>query len=265
MDVSAPIHGDQVRIRDLMVSFDQGPPVLQITDLACEPGDFVAVVGPSGCGKSTLLRVMAGLQSATSGEVHVGDSESDTDRDSNSTDTNSFVFQDPALLPWRTALDNIRLPLQLQKIPVVEQMTAAHAARELVGLSSTDEQKLPKELSGGMRMRISLARALVTDPSLMLLDEPLAAIDDILREQLLVELSSIWYRRRWTGVMVTHNVDEAVFVSQRVIVMAADPGRITAEVAVPLPFPRSEPLRATPEFAAITGQVRAALRESSDA
>lgn len=258
MDVSAQYQGADLRIQHLSVAFD-GASVLQNIELKCHAGEFVAVVGPSGCGKSTLLRVLAGLQQPTSGEVQVG--RKDDIGGTRLAALRSFVFQDAALLPWRTALDNIRLPLQLRRVGSSQQLTAARAARELVGLSPSDEGKLPKELSGGMRMRVSLARALVTEPSLMLLDEPLAAIDDILREQLLVELSSIWRARRWTGVMVTHNVDEAVFVSQRVLVMAANPGRITAEILVPLPFPRIEQLRATAAFAAITGQVRAALRE----
>ncbi|TWT33060.1 ABC transporter ATP-binding protein [Blastopirellula retiformator] len=227
--------------------------VIAPTDLTIERGQFVSLVGPSGCGKSTLLRLIAGLESVSSGDLTIDEQHP------GKTQT-AFVFQDPTLLPWRTAQANIRLPLELLGLADGEHLAKIPSAIQLVGLRQEDAGKLPRMLSGGMRMRVSLARALVTDPQVLLLDEPFAALDDILRQQLNEELLSIWKQRRWTGVFITHNVAEAVFLSQRVLVMSARPGRIVADVPIKFDAPRDADLRASAEFAATCGAISHHLR-----
>jgi NitT/TauT family transport system ATP-binding protein len=172
-----------------------------------------------------------------------------------------FVFQDPNLLPWRDVRQNIALPLELQHVARGELDQRVAVAYRLVGLRTEDLKKLPKMLSGGMRMRVSFARAIVTQPDIMLMDEPFAALDDLSRQQLNEELLRVWMDQGWTSLFVTHNVAEAVFLSQRVLVMATRPGRLAAELEVPFPYPRDAGLRATPEFAALTGQISRSLRE----
>jgi NitT/TauT family transport system ATP-binding protein len=223
-------------------------------------GQFVSVVGPSGCGKSTLLRVVAGLLAPTSGTVQVAGQLPTTAR---RTSTRlSFVFQDATLLPWRCVRDNVRLPLELRHSPPDEQQARAEQAIALVGLEEA-AGRFPGELSGGMRMRVSLARALVTQPELLLLDEPFGALDDITRHSLNDELLRLWQARQCTSMFVTHNISEAVYLSQRILVLSARPGRIVADVPVPLPAPRTAELRATPEFARIVGEVAASLRRAA--
>ena len=241
--------------------FDSGAPVLNQVSFAVRSGEFVALLGPSGCGKSTLLRLVAGLMYPTSGDLLVaGRSPEEARR----VDTRvAFVFQDPTLLPWRTVTENIRLPFQLQGVARNDSIPRIAAALELVGLNQADARKRPRQLSGGMRMRVSLARALVTQPNLLLLDEPFAALDDVLRQQLNEELVRIWQQSGWTAVFVTHNVAEAVFLSQRVLVMTSRPGTILAETAVPFAYPRTPNLRATVEFAQLTAALSARLREAA--
>ena len=249
--------GPEIKLLGVSVRFGDSQAALADLKLHCRGGEFVSVVGPSGCGKSTLLRVIAGLQRPTAGTVQIGDDDSSEYRRQT-----GFVFQQPTLLPWRRLLDNIALPLELRGMSREKRRDEARRVCELVGLSVDDEAKLPRMLSGGMRMRVSLARTLVTHPKVMLLDEPLAAIDDILRNQLLVELAELWRQGKWTTVLVTHNVAEAVFISQRVIVMSPRPGRIVDELPIPFEYPRQSELRATARFAELTGQVTAALHTS---
>ncbi|PQO35161.1 ABC transporter ATP-binding protein [Blastopirellula marina] len=230
--------------------------VIAPTDLTIDRGQFVSLVGPSGCGKSTLLRLIAGLEEATAGELVI-------DQQPPAKTQTAFVFQDPTLLPWRTTHDNIRLPLELLGQADAQHLAKIPSAIRLVGLRDEDSRKLPRMLSGGMRMRVSLARALVTDPQVLLLDEPFAALDDILRQQLNEELLAIWKQRGWTGVFITHNVAEAVFLSQRVLVMSARPGRIIADVPIEFDAPRNADLRATAEFAAQCGVVSHHLRKGA--
>lgn len=238
----------------IQVTFaDQQPAVLDQLDLEVERGEFVTVLGPSGCGKSTLLRLIAGLQPLTSGRLDVGEPGEPPQL--------GFVFQDPTLLPWRTVLDNIRLPLELQRQPLEQQLQAARQSLQLIGLSEDDALKYPRMLSGGMRMRVSLARSLVTEPDLLLLDEPFAALDEILRQQLNEELLAVWQERQQTIVFVTHNVSEAVFLSQRVCLMQATPGLIVDEIEIPFRYPRESTLRGEPEFGAMVQQVSTRLRE----
>ncbi len=243
-----------VQARGVAMQFASGQTVVRDVDLTVRRGELVSLVGPSGCGKSTLLRMIAGLLSPTSGKLSVSVGSTDDSR-------TAFVFQDSNLLPWRNVFDNIRLPLELRGLPMSEQRAAAESSLSLIGLKPADAVKRPRMLSGGMRMRVSLARALVTRPALLLLDEPFAALDDLLRQQLNEELLRIWRQQGWTGIFVTHNVAEAVFLSQRVLVMSQSPGRIMAEIAVPFGASREPELRSTAEFAKLTGEVSRCLRE----
>lgn len=243
------------------MAYGDAAPTLTGIDLSIAQGEFVSIVGPSGCGKSTLLRLVAGLRSATSGELTVagrGPGHSETKA--------AFVFQEPNLLPWRSVAGNIRLPLELDQSAgssITNRDELIEQTIRQIGLSPEDASKRPSELSGGMRMRVSLGRALVTSPDIMLLDEPFAALDDILRQQLNEELQRLWWSRRWTGLFVTHNVSEAVFLSQRVLVMSQSPGTILEAVDIPFEFPRAPELRAEPEFARLTGLVSQHLRRAA--
>lgn len=236
-------------------TFGRGPAVLEGVSLAVRPGEFVAVVGPSGCGKSTLLRMIAGLEKPDAGTLRVSHGG-----DAGRPGRTAFVFQEPALLPWRTVAGNIGLPLELDGVPKVERAAKVAASLDLIGLTAGDAAKFPRQLSGGMRMRVSLARALVTGPDLLLLDEPFAALDDMLRQRLGEELRRLWCNQKWTAAFVTHNVAEAVFLAERVVVMARNPGRIAAEVAVPFGPVREPELRGEPEFARLVGEIGRVLR-----
>ncbi len=239
-----------IEIHELEKQFGSDSPVLAVDRLSIAPGEFVSLVGPSGCGKSTLLRLIAGLETPSSGMLQLDESTS-AER--------AFVFQDANLIPWRTARENVRLPLELRGSVSREDHAAIDAAIRMVGLQDADGKKYPRMLSGGMRMRVSLARALVTEPSILLLDEPFAALDDMLRNQLNEQILEIWQRQQWTGLFVTHNVAEAVFLSQRILVMQARPGRIVADMQVPFAYPRESSLRNDPEFASFCGEVVSTL------
>lgn len=228
-------------------------------DTRIPAGQFVSIIGPSGCGKSTFLRLIAGLLQPTAGAITIaGESPVQARRQ---TTPISFVFQDATLLPWRSVLANVQLPLELLRVPKSEIVGKANAAIELVGLADF-ASKFPNELSGGMRMRVSLARALATQPKLLLLDEPFGALDDITRGQLNDELLRLWLSSGWTSVFVTHNIAEAVFLSERVIVVGPRPGRIVADVPISISQPRTAQLRATAEFARLTGQIGDQLRRA---
>ncbi len=230
--------------------FATGTVALTGVDLCLNPGDFVTVVGPSGCGKSTLLRLASGLDEATAGTVGV------------TAASTSYVFQDPTLLEWRSAATNVELVGELRGVPRDERRRRAQEALELVGLAGFERQH-PRQLSGGMRMRVSLARALVAEPELALFDEPFGALDEITRLQMQTELQKLFRLKAFAGLFITHSVSEAVYLSTRVLVMSGRPGRIVAEVPVPFDYPRPPELRHTPEFAALTGRVSAALGEHS--
>ena len=240
-------------------TYANGTVALQDIGFRVDEGQFVSLVGPSGCGKSTLLRVIAGLAPISSGEVLVEGLPPKRARQERG-DT-AFVFQDPTLMPWRDVLGNVELPLELRGTPKEERRATALKALETVGLTDV-ARSYPRELSGGMRMRVSLARALAAHPRLLLMDEPFGALDEITRQRLNGELLRICALAGWTVVFVTHNVFEAVFLSSRILVMSRRPGRIVAEVPVDLPYPRVPEIRTSPEYSRIVAQVVDLLEEA---
>jgi len=235
-----------------------GVSILDSVKMHVAEGEFVSLLGPSGCGKSSLLRLVAGLVSPSDGGVSIRGEPAMRFRQERH--GMALVFQEPRLLPWRNVCQNIALPLELSGVPSEKQQELLTASLDLVGLRREDQRKYPRMLSGGMRMRVALARALVTQPKVLLLDEPFAALDDLLRQQLNEELLRIWTERSPTTLFVTHNISEAIFLSQRIIVMSNHPGRIKAEIKVPFDYPRESSLRATPEFAEQVGIVANELR-----
>jgi NitT/TauT family transport system ATP-binding protein len=251
---------DQIHLlaRGFGYVFPGGTEALRDVTLRVRAGEFVAIVGPSGCGKSTWLRLVAGLLGGGQGELLVRDQNPVSARRSGN--ELAFVFQTPTLLPWRTVEKNIRLPLELRGMANEEGRARVDELLALVGLDEF-RHAYPHSLSGGMRMRVSLARALVTRPRLLLLDEPFAALDDITRQRLNEELLTLWQRDRVTALFVTHNVGEAAFLAERVIVMSPRPGTILHEIEIPFPHPRSPGLRGEPEFARLTGEIGRLLRE----
>jgi NitT/TauT family transport system ATP-binding protein len=233
----------------ISMTFPDGTHAVNDVSFDVAPGEFVTVVGPSGCGKSTLLRIASGLTVQSSGTVRV-------DRDDL-----GYVFQDPTLLQWRTVRGNVELIAELHGISKAERRQRADDAIKLVGLAGA-EKKYPKQLSGGMRMRASLARSLVMKPKVFLFDEPFAAVDEITRERLNDELMRLFSIEHFAGLFITHSISEAVFLSTRVLVMSARPGHIVGEFAVPFTYPRLPELRFEPEFAELSGEVSRVLREA---
>lgn len=238
------------------MTFAGGVQALRHVSFATKAGEFVSLVGPSGCGKSTLLRLVAGLLAPSTGRLTVAGKSPRQARD---TLRVSFVFQDATLLPWRSAERNVALPLELAGVPRDVRRQRAIAGLRRVGLGDFSARP-PRELSGGMRMRVSLARAMVTQPELLLLDEPFGALDDLTRQSLGEDLLGLWNERPWTALFVTHNIAEAAFLSTRILVMSPRPGTIVADVPVPFPAQRSPELRAQPDFARFVGEVAAQLR-----
>jgi NitT/TauT family transport system ATP-binding protein len=224
--------------------------------LAVGQGEFVAIVGPSGCGKSTLLRILGGLLAPTSGQVYLDGMPLRSPRSEV-----GYVFQSVNLMPWRTALRNVTLPLEVAGAPVRERVQRAQDLLALVGLQGFEEA-YPRQLSGGMAQRVAIARALVCDPEVLLFDEPFGSLDALSREQMNVELLRIWRARRVTALMVTHSLQEAIFLADRVLVMSPRPGSICAEVNVDLPRPRTLAVMYTEFFGALSRQVREALGPS---
>ncbi len=236
---------------------------LQATDLAVAQNDFVTILGPSGCGKSTLLRIVAGLDVPTGGEVLLGGA-----RITGPGADRGMVFQSYTLFPWLTVLDNVCFGLRERGLPRAQQLEAAHAFLRKVGLRGF-EQHFPKQLSGGMQQRVAIARALANRPRMLLMDEPFGALDHQTRELMQELLLGIWEAERTTVLFVTHDIDEAVFLGSRVVVMSARPGRIKLDRAVPLPHPRHYAVKTTPAFTALkaelTEQVRDEVRASQAA
>jgi len=229
------------------LTYPDGTEALRNTNVSVASGEFVSIVGPSGCGKSTLLRIASGLIAPTCGST-------------NRTGTVQFVFQDSTLLPWRSVRRNVSLNLELQKAGKSETEKRTNSALELVGLLDSAE-KLPRQLSGGMKMRTSLARSLVCEPDLYLFDEPFAALDEFSRERLNVELLAMLSTRNAASLFVTHSIAEAVFLSHRVLVMSPRPGTIVQEFVIPFGPDRQQDLRYSPEFARLSGEIAQSLRE----
>jgi NitT/TauT family transport system ATP-binding protein len=224
-------------------------------DLEVREGEFVALLGPSGCGKSTALRLIAGLSDPSRGEVVWSSPPREQERNSHAI---GFVFQEPTLMPWANVFANVFLPLRLKGIDV--RTAAPRIARVLDRVGLADFNKTyPRELSGGMRMRVSLARALVTDPELLLMDEPFAALDEITRFRLNNDLSALWQALGKTVVFVTHSVFESVYLSNRIVVMTPRPGRVFAEIAIDAPYPRDESFRTSAEYAGYCRKTSQAL------
>jgi len=229
-------------------TFPDGTQALHDVDLAVDRGEFVAVVGPSGCGKSTLLRLASGLDGPTTGRVDVASKRV------------GYVFQDPTLLPWRTVRRNVELLAELEHLPKAERQARVTEAIGLVGLKGFEKHR-PRSLSGGMRMRTSLARSLVLQPDVFLFDEPFGALDEMSSERLNDELLALFADRGFAALFITHSVAEAVYLSTRVVVMSPRPGQILGAVSVPFPYPRHPDLRYTEEFAKVAGEVSDLLRD----
>jgi NitT/TauT family transport system ATP-binding protein len=227
--------------------YPDGTHALSETSFDVRPGEFVTVVGPSGCGKSTLLKIASGLNKPTTGSVDVDRSKV------------GYVFQDATLLQWRNVQRNVELLAELEGVPKADRTRRAAEAISLVGLDGF-ERKYPKQLSGGMKMRASLARSLVLDPSVFLFDEPFGAVDEITRERLNDEVIALFARKGFAGLFITHSISEAVFLSTRVLVMSARPGRLVADFPVDFAYPRVPDLRFEPEFAQLSGEISHALR-----
>lgn len=244
---SSRAQGVKVGLRNVHRTFPGGITAVAGIDLAIAAGEFTALLGPSGCGKSTLLRMIAGLDSPSAGEIHIEPKPSI-----------AYVFQDAHLLPWRSVLRNVALPLELRGVEHSSRVTAAKDAVAQVGLSDFINS-YPAQLSGGMRMRVSLARALVTNPDLLLLDEPFAALDEITRGQLDLQLRELWRARMMTVIFVTHSIIEAAFLAERAIVFTRRPARIVIDHPIDLPVERHSSLRGEPRFARETGVLLQAL------
>nr|WP_165137815.1 ABC transporter ATP-binding protein [Microbacterium amylolyticum] len=231
------------------MTYDGGTVALENIDIRVRRGELVTVVGPSGCGKSTLLRIAAGLENNTEGEC------------TTFTDRIGFVFQDATLLPWRTVRKNVELLAELDGARAHQREVMAQNAIDLVGLSGF-EQAMPRQLSGGMKMRASLARSLTLEPDLFLFDEPFGALDEITRQRLNDELLKLFVARGFAGLFITHSVAEAVYLSTRVVVMSGRPGRIVDTVEIPFEMPRDPDVRFTAEFGELVGRVSHALKEA---
>jgi NitT/TauT family transport system ATP-binding protein len=229
-------------MRDITMTFPDGTRAIDGVDLSIERGEFVTVVGPSGCGKSTLLRIISGLQQPTSGSCNVDSKHL------------GYVFQDSVLLPWRNVRKNVELNAELQGVPKERRQESAQNAIDLVKLND-HVTKFPHQLSGGMKMRCSLARSLVSQPQVFLFDEPFGALDEMTREHLNDELLNIFLQEKFAGLFITHSIQEAVFLSTRVIVMSSQPGRFTSEHKIDFPFPRVPDIRYSAEFAQLCGRI----------
>jgi NitT/TauT family transport system ATP-binding protein len=245
-----------VALRDVGKTFPSGTVALAGLDLDVRQGEFLSLLGPSGCGKSTALRIVAGLTEPTQGAVE-WTAAAKTENENRL----GFVFQEPTLMPWANVSNNVLLPLKLKGVAAEQASKRVAAALERVGLQNFGTA-YPRELSGGMRMRVSIARALVTEPALLLMDEPFAALDEITRFKLNNDLLQVWQALRTTVVFVTHSVFESVYLSSRIVVMAARPGRVFTEVAIDAPYPRDQTFRTSADYAALCRRTSEALSQA---
>jgi NitT/TauT family transport system ATP-binding protein len=245
-----------IQVENLQKSFRGKARTIGDLGLEVRTGDFVSLLGPSGCGKSTLLKLLAGLSAASGGSISIDGMSPKAARE-----FISFIFQDPTLLPWRTVAANIALALEFEGIPRADQAPLVEGVLKMVGLGHVADY-YPRQLSGGMKMRVSIARALITTPRLILMDEPFGALDEITRNHLNEEVLRLKERQNWTAVFVTHSVHEAVFLSNRVMLMRTGPGTITREIPIPFGFPRTSELRRNPEYLGLVGEVSDALAET---
>lgn len=242
-----------IAIANLSKAYPNDKEVIRDLSVSAMAGEFVSLLGASGCGKSTLLRMIAGLSPISGGAIHI-----DGMIPKDAIKLMSFVFQDPALLPWRSVARNVELALEFEGVPVALRPSRIATVLNLVGLRDVDAY-YPRELSGGMRMRVSLARALVTTPRILLMDEPFSALDEMSRNRLNEELLALQEQHRWTTLFVTHSIAEAVFLSNRIVLMGANPGRIVQEIDIPLGARRNATLRSEPAFLSLVGRVSEAL------
>lgn len=244
-----------IRMQNVRRQFGADVVAVDNMTLTINEGDFLSLLGPSGCGKSTALKMIAGLLPVTSGKIEVTQREGQSEKDL------GFVFQEPTLLPWTTVFDNVWLPLRLAGVSRTDATDRIRQALADVGLSKF-EAAYPRALSGGMKMRVSIARAMVTRPRTLLMDEPFAALDEITRMKLNNDVIRLAADHRLTVVFVTHSVFESVYLSNRVVVMAARPGRVSADLNIAAPWPRDETFRTTPEYAEECRRVSVALKET---
>jgi NitT/TauT family transport system ATP-binding protein len=246
-----------IRLQDIGKVYPNGTVAVQNANLEAGEGEFLCFVGPSGCGKSTVFNMIAGLTKITSGSLEVLGT---TPKEARGENEIAFVFQEHTLLPWANLLDNVTLPLTLRHVSKKERVAEGERVLELVGLK--DYMKvLPRQLSGGMKMRVSIARALISRPKLLLMDEPFGALDEITRQSLQDELLKIWRQDKKMSVLfITHNVFEAVFLSTRVVVMTPRPGKISEVIEIPFPFPRGDDFRSSAEFGDYVRKVSSVLK-----
>jgi len=247
----------QVEFAGVSKNYANGRAVISALDLMIAKGEFVTFLGPSGCGKSTMLKLISGLTLPSSGTIHI-----DGLTPKNARETVSYIFQDATLLPWRTVRHNVGLGLELEGVNGDRRRERTASLLDLVGLGEVGDA-YPRELSGGMKMRVSIARALATNPKLLLMDEPFAALDEMTRDRLNEELLRLREEQKWTAVFVTHSVAEAVFLSTRLVILTSNPGRVHAVVPIEIPFPRTTTLRASSEYGTLVLHVSRILREAA--
>jgi NitT/TauT family transport system ATP-binding protein len=232
----------EIQLRNVGKRFRGASVAVENVSLTVDRGEFVTFLGPSGCGKSTLLKLVSGLSSVSEGEVQVNGMTP-----VNARELMGFIFQDATLLPWRTVAENVGLGLELEYTARALRKERVEQMLELVGLQDVG-RRYPRQLSGGMKMRVSIARALVSRPRILLMDEPFAALDEMSRDRLNEELLRLYAEHKWTVLFVTHSVSEAVFLSTRIVILAPHPGRIAHEIAVDLPWPRTAETRESVQF-----------------
>jgi NitT/TauT family transport system ATP-binding protein len=248
-----------VEFRDVDKRYGDGPLILERLNFTAQPDDFIGLIGPSGCGKSTLLKLIAGLSPITAGSVAIEGAAPET-----AAHDLAFIFQEPTLLPWLTTGKNVELPLRLRRASAAHRAETRQHALALVGLADR-ENYYPRQLSGGQKMRVSIARALSIAPKILLLDEPFGALDEMTREHLNEELLAIRQRQAWTAFFVTHSVAEAVFLSNRLFVLGANPGRLHRELRIDLPYPRTAETRQSHEYQQLVAEVSRLLRSVENA